>query len=109
MQPGHIWDPIINEELVDILYKPDVSVVYGIRCIRPSGEIELSNGDIISDVDTIILCSGYQYDYSLLPEAVNPIKAMPKAWREAESAGGQQLVRLYQGTYSRSESPLFRN
>jgi dimethylaniline monooxygenase (N-oxide forming) len=120
---GVLSNPIINDKIVDLLFEKKVSIVQGVRTITPSGDVELSNGDIISDVDTIILCTGYKYDFSVVPESVSPIRHANSQWDTSERTNGRQLHRMYQGFisldcpdslaflgvsgYPSSENPLF--
>lgn len=43
-----------------------VHVCGGINFINSAGSVVLTNGDILSDVDVVMLCTGYEYDFPFL-------------------------------------------
>ncbi|RDW81857.1 hypothetical protein BP6252_02969 [Coleophoma cylindrospora] len=98
--PGRMSNPIINDRIVDILRKGEVSIVQSLHSILPSGEAKLSDGQTISDIDTIILCTGYIYDYSLFDESISPISIRNPKWDASRASGNRSLQRLYQGIFS---------
>jgi dimethylaniline monooxygenase (N-oxide forming) len=93
-------NPIFNDKIVELLHEGKVEIVPALRNITASGDIELSNGHVISDVDTIILCTGYTYDFSHVPESVNPTRFKNAQWEATDRTNGRELYRLYQGIFS---------
>lgn len=93
-------NPIINDKIVSLIRNGEVSVVQSMRGILPSGHIELANEEILLAVDTIILCTGYQYDYSLVPQSISPIRDTNHQWEASGVSNGRPLPRLYQGILS---------
>jgi dimethylaniline monooxygenase (N-oxide forming) len=98
--PGGLSNPIFNGKIVGLLHEGKVEIVPAMRNITASGDIELSNGHVISDVDTIILCTGYKYDFSLVPDSVSPIRVKNAQWEASDRTNGRELYRLYQGIFS---------
>jgi dimethylaniline monooxygenase (N-oxide forming) len=96
---GGLSNPIFNDKIVELLHDGKVEIVPAMRNITASGDIELSNGHVTSDVDTIILCTGYKYDFSHVPESVNPKVKNPQ-WEASDRSNGRELYRLYQGIFS---------
>ncbi|KAH9204067.1 dimethylaniline monooxygenase 2 [Leptodontidium sp. 2 PMI_412] len=97
---GQMCNPIINDKIIDMLRKGQVSVVQTMRSVLKSGEIELVSEEVLSDVDTIILCTGYKYDYSLLPGYASPIRDSNRQWEACPASSGRPLPKLYQGIFS---------
>lgn len=61
-------NPIINDRIVSFLKKGKVNIVQSMKSINSEGEVGLVNGEVLKDVNTIILCTGYTYDYSLFQQ-----------------------------------------
>jgi dimethylaniline monooxygenase (N-oxide forming) len=97
---GQMCNPIINDKIVNLMRKSEVSVVQSMRRVLSSGVIELVGGEILSDVDTIILCTGYQYNYSLVSETISPIRHTNSRWEASRASNKRPLHRLYQGILS---------
>jgi dimethylaniline monooxygenase (N-oxide forming) len=97
---GKMCNPIINDKIVNLMRKGEVSVVQSMRRILSSGDIELVDSEILSDVDTIILCTGYQYNYSLVPKSISPIRHTNSQWEASRASNNRPLPRLYQGILS---------
>lgn len=97
---GRMCNPIINDKIVDLLRASKVSIIQSMRSVNSSGEIELVNGQNLQDVDTIILCTGYNYDFSAIPESLNPMRHSNPLWEASATTSGRKLVHLYQGIFS---------
>ncbi|KAF9776439.1 hypothetical protein IL306_005374 [Fusarium sp. DS 682] len=69
--------------------------------VRVAGpkKIELTDGTCL-DVDTIIWCTGYKADFSLLDPSVDPTRNTTPKWAEAIGSRGKPLPRLYQNVFS---------
>ncbi len=66
--------------------------------ILPSDTIELTDGTLLSDVDSIILCTVYHYEFSLLPEHLNANRNQAPNWLAARNTGKKQpFPSLYRG------------
>ncbi|RDW62513.1 hypothetical protein BP5796_10815 [Coleophoma crateriformis] len=98
--PGRISNPIINDHIVDLFRQGEVCIVPSLHSILPSGEAKLSDGQRISDIDTIILCTGYEYDFSLFDESISPINIRNPEWDASRVTSNRPLRRLYQGIFS---------
>lgn len=66
-------NPIINDRIVSLLKKGEVNVVQSMKSVNSEGEVGLADGEVLKE-DTIILCTGYTYDYSLIPAEISPIR-----------------------------------
>jgi len=97
---GQQANPVVNDSLVHCLHNKSVIPVHNLRHVRASGELELGDGSILADVDTIIFCTGYEYDCSILPDDINPMMVPHPEWDELPKVNGRRLVDLYQGIYS---------
>lgn len=91
--------PVINEYIVDLLRCGDVTIVEGIKEIKQSGAIQLAGGQVLEDIDAIIVCTGYRYDFSILPDSLNP-EIRHAEWDASTRTNGRKLHRLYQGIFS---------
>jgi dimethylaniline monooxygenase (N-oxide forming) len=98
--PGQMCNPIINDKVVDRFWSGEITVVHNLAAVQPTGEPKLVDGTVLSDVDTIIFCTGYEYDLSILSDDVNPVLNPHPEWDRLPSTAGKPLVDLYQGIYS---------
>jgi dimethylaniline monooxygenase (N-oxide forming) len=64
--------PVFSDDLADNLRDGSVQALPGISEVMGPKSIRFTDGRVIEDVDTIIFCSGYHYDTSLLPGVGNP-------------------------------------
>jgi dimethylaniline monooxygenase (N-oxide forming) len=97
---GQMCNPIINDRIVNLLQKGEVNIVQTMSRILPSGDVELIDGKMISDTDTIILCTGYTYDYSLIPESISPVRDINRKWQASQASSNRPLHKLYRGLLS---------
>ena len=98
--PSQMANPIVNDKIADLLYKREVEIVLPIRKMTKTGIVELTDGRLLPDVDTIILCTGYHYDFSLVPNALDPTREKNPIWDSSKRTNGRELHRLYQGFFS---------
>ncbi|KAJ5521625.1 hypothetical protein N7527_005740, partial [Penicillium freii] len=88
--------PIVSDNLVDNLSKEHITSVCPINGILDNKTVEFSNGTKV-EVDSIIWCTGYTIDYSVLG------KSNPTLYRETEGVpvtNGRKMPRLYQNVIS---------
>lgn len=98
--------PVFSDDLAENLRNGRVQAVTGIKEITGPRSIELTDGTIIDDLDAIIVCSGYHYDFSVVRGAGDPtdpaiapdhqkrIRAAP------HSSEHDKFPRLYRGFIS---------
>ena len=91
--------PVVSDSLVDELHAGNIISTAGIKEIIDDRTVRFSDGTQLS-VDTIILCTGYKPDFSLLGREVDPTRNTTKAWAAAIGSGGRPLPRLYQNVIS---------
>ena len=91
--------PLITDDLVDSLRAGSVTSVHGIQRFIGENKIELSDGTILEDVDTVILCTGYMPDFSVTPD-FDPLS--PTSTDESFTKAGLKtppLAHLYQNMF----------
>ena len=91
--------PIISDNLVDLLESGDIESVEGLKRVTSHNEVELDD-DTRLEVDTIIWCTGYKTDFSLLDRSVDPTRHTTPEWDAAIGSRGKPLPRLYQNVFS---------
>lgn len=91
--------PVISDNLIPLLESGDITSVPKIKRVTGPREIELTDGKRL-DVDTIIWCTGYEADFSLLDPSVDPTRNTTPKWAEAIGSRGKPLPRLYQNVFS---------
>lgn len=87
--------PIISDNLVHHLSNGDITSLTPIREILDEKTIELSDGSHV-EVDSIIWCTGYTVDYSILGKS-EPILNRRNG---IETGNGRKIPRLYQNVLS---------
>lgn len=91
--------PIISDNLVDLLESGAIQSVEGVKQIVGPNEVELDDGTRL-EVDTIIFCTGYKTEFSLLDRSVDPTRHTTPKWDSAVGSRGKPLPRLYQNIFS---------
>lgn len=98
--------PIFSDDLAQNLRDGAVQSVAGVsRVTGPRGVI-LTDGSVVDDLDAIIVCSGYRYDFSVVPGAGNPVdpRMAPDGYRRIRAAPHYEddnpFPRLYRGYIS---------
>ncbi|KAF3921920.1 hypothetical protein ABW20_dc0101573 [Dactylellina cionopaga] len=98
--PIHNVSPVMNDNLIDLLDRGKVKSVHGIKRFLADGtSIELTNGQILESIDSVIYCTGYDFDYSFLGEGANPTAFPTPEWDQAEHAKSMPYPRLYRGMF----------
>ncbi|KAF5650554.1 monooxygenase [Fusarium tjaetaba] len=64
--------PLFSEHLADNLKDGTVKSVQGIKEVTDPKTITLTDGTVLEDVDAIIFCSGYGYDFSIVKGPGDP-------------------------------------
>lgn len=64
--------PLFSEHLADNLKDGTVKSVQGIKEVTGPKTITLTDGTVLEDVDAIIFCSGYGYDFSIVEGPGDP-------------------------------------
>ncbi|KAF4961788.1 hypothetical protein FSARC_10084 [Fusarium sarcochroum] len=91
--------PIVSDNLVSLLESGDIASVGGLKRVTGPKEVELDDGTRL-DADTIIWCTGYQSDFSLLDRSVDPTRNTTPEWDAVIGSRGKPLPRLYQNLFS---------
>ena len=87
--------PIISDNLVQNLVKGDIISLNPIRQFLGGKTVELTDGTHV-EVDSIIWCTGYTVDYSILGKS----SPLPSRTNGIKSANGRAIPRLYQNILS---------
>ncbi|KAL3427107.1 hypothetical protein PVAG01_00616 [Phlyctema vagabunda] len=89
---------IISDKLVDELNEGNIASVSGLKGIIDGKTVQLDDGTKL-EVDTIILCTGYKPDFSILGE-YDPSLTINPNWVASSGSRGKPLPRLYQNIFS---------
>lgn len=84
---------LINDDLIPALRAGEVHSTHGIRRVVGPRSLEMEDGSVLEDVDTIVACTGYNTSFDLLGDAVTFTKTnpSPKVLRQPD---------LYQNVFS---------
>ncbi|DAA76291.1 TPA_exp: Uncharacterized protein A8136_0963 [Trichophyton benhamiae CBS 112371] len=88
--------PIISDNLIDNLSSGRVISLPAIRHVCDGTTIEMTDGTVI-EVDSIVWCTGYTVDYSMLGKSDPTIYDQKDA---CEMSNGRKMPRLYQNVIS---------
>jgi dimethylaniline monooxygenase (N-oxide forming) len=66
-------NPTVGDELAINLLNSSVESVHAIDSFTGPASILLVDGTQLHDIDAIICCTGYSFDFSLLPSSVDPM------------------------------------
>ncbi|KAH3958799.1 hypothetical protein HBH98_202490 [Parastagonospora nodorum] len=91
--------PMVSDTLVDHLHAGDIESVPVMKRIISPTTVELENGRQI-DVDTIIWCTGYKSDFSIMHPDYDPSAPTNTAWTQAQGANNKSLFNLYLNVFS---------
>lgn len=64
--------PVLSDDLAQNLGNGSVESVFGIKEVTGPKSVLLTDGRVLEDIDTIMVCSGYHYDFSLVKGAGDP-------------------------------------
>ncbi|KAF3918752.1 hypothetical protein ABW21_db0200991 [Orbilia brochopaga] len=92
--------PTVNDYLVDYLKSDKIKSVHGIKRYLPDGtSIEMLDGEILTDIDAVIYCTGYRYDFSYLGKDADPTAEQTPEWNALPHAKVTPYARLYWGIW----------
>ncbi|KAM0546701.1 hypothetical protein ACHAPJ_010738 [Fusarium lateritium] len=98
--------PLFSEDFADNLQNGNVTSVLGIREVTGPKSLVLTDGTVLDDIDALIFCSGYGYDFSVVKGTANPTNpALAPDRHERIKATkyyveGDDFARLYRGFLS---------
>ena len=94
--------PVANDHLLDLLADGSLASVAGIRRFRADGTtVELDDGTELTDIDAVVCCTGYRYDYSAVSGAeADPTAHPTPEWDAAPHNNSTTYPRLYMGLFS---------
>ncbi|ATY62734.1 dimethylaniline monooxygenase 2 [Cordyceps militaris] len=90
---------IVSDNLVANFAAGVVKSVPAVTSILDGSTVQLSDGSTVT-VDSIICCTGYRKDFSLVDCAVDPTRDTLPSWFDLPGAYGKPLPRLYQNIFS---------
>ncbi|KAI8629676.1 FAD/NAD(P)-binding domain-containing protein [Xylariaceae sp. FL1651] len=83
--------PAVQEDFIPALRRGDITPVHGFKDFAGDSEVLLEDGTIV-EVDAVIFCTGYDLDFSIMPELeMNGACGLPL--RTAEELSYSQSVR----------------
>ncbi|KAM4066545.1 flavin-binding monooxygenase-like domain-containing protein [Hirsutella rhossiliensis] len=100
--------PLISDELPRYLRHGAIETVHGVQEITGPDSVTLTDGRELTNIDAIITCSGYCYDFSLIQGSGNPTDPMyaDDRFEKLDSAPfrdrSEPFARLYHGILSES-------
>ena len=100
--------PIVNDKILHCFVDGSVTPVAGLRRFvstddasnQNSATIELTDGTILSSIDTVIFSTGYNSSYAILGPSADPTAAPTPELDAAPYTTGGPFPRLYQGLFS---------
>ena len=98
--------PIFSDELAELLSSGRVKATPGIKEVSGRRSLTMTDGTVLEDVDAIVVCSGFDSDFSLLPEEASPTNPnfASDGYKRMRSARycetNTESPRLYQGFLS---------
>ena len=94
--------PVANDHLLDRLADGSLTSVAGIRRFHDDGAtVELDDGACLADVEAVICCTGYRYDFSIAADpAADPTSPPTPEWDRAKHSNAMAYPRLYMGLFS---------
>lgn len=91
--------PIVSDTLISNFADGHVTSIPGIASILDSHTLQLDDGSKL-EVDSIIWCTGYRSDFSILDASADPTRHTAERWTKAAGSRGKPLPRLYQNVLS---------
>ena len=92
-----VTPPLIADEIFPLMRSGFVEPVSGVSKITSSKSVELTDGRLLSDIDVIIYCTGYDMCVPFMTDDINPYPATGEA------------ANLYRGIFPLHEDPAVRN
>ncbi|MCJ1401248.1 hypothetical protein MMC11_004460 [Xylographa trunciseda] len=91
--------PTITDTLIPSLQAGNIISVHGIKRFLSSSSIELLDGTVLTDVDAVILCTGYDPRFDLMPDHNPTSTPQTKDFVLKTGYNGPALARLYQNIF----------
>ncbi|MCJ1289807.1 hypothetical protein MMC34_001340 [Xylographa carneopallida] len=91
--------PTITDTLIPCLHAGSITSVHGIHRFRSAKAIELLDGSILTDIDAVVLCAGYQPRLDLMPDHNPTASPQTRAFVQKTGYNGPPLARLYQNIF----------
>jgi dimethylaniline monooxygenase (N-oxide forming) len=94
--------PIVAaDEFVDGMRNAQIRPIAGIKEVTGPDSLVLTDGTAVSDIDTIVFCTGYKANLSMFDGSpYDPTRHTSARWTNAKGANGRPLPRLYQNIFS---------
>ncbi|KAF2234096.1 FAD/NAD(P)-binding domain-containing protein [Viridothelium virens] len=93
--------PLINDEIISCLRAGTVKSARDIRRFIPdSKSLEFTDGVTLTDIDGVIFCTGYYFDWSIFASEADPTAFAATEWDASPHQNGLRFPRLYQGLLS---------
>ncbi|KAL5120447.1 hypothetical protein ACEQ8H_001737 [Pleosporales sp. CAS-2024a] len=92
--------PMVSDTLVHHLHAGDIESVPGLRRILDGTNTVQLDNERLMDLDTIIWCTGYTSDFSVLDPLYDPSTPPSAAWARAKGSNGKNLFNLYLNVFS---------
>lgn len=64
--------PVFSDNFGEDLMSGIIESVVGISAFSGPRSVQLTDGSVLKDIDVVVLCSGYEYDFSLVPADADP-------------------------------------
>ena len=88
--------PVAADQIVPHLRSGFVQPVLGVKRVTGPRSVELTDGQVLDDIDKIIYCTGYHFDLPCVPEEYNPTPVQgvpPRLYRNIFSLHPDPAVR----------------
>ncbi|KAF3907848.1 hypothetical protein ABW20_dc0101101 [Dactylellina cionopaga] len=105
--------PVMNDHIIDMFHTGQIKSVHGIKRYLDDGtsiELEggtpnsggdgIDDGKILRNIDAVIYCTGYDYDFSYLGPEADPTAYSTPEWDKLEHTKLTRYPRLYWGILS---------
>lgn len=98
--------PFFSDDMADNLRESRIETVLGVQEVTGPKSVALTDGSVLEDIDAIVFCTGYQFDFSVIRGAGDPTDSVqaPDHYKAIESAPfynpDDKFARLYKGFLS---------
>ncbi|KAI6772168.1 hypothetical protein HG530_003126 [Fusarium avenaceum] len=98
--------PLFSDDFADNIKNGNIKSVFGIKEITGPKTIALTDGTVLEDIDAVVFCSGYDYDFSAIKGPGDPTDPAfaPDHLKKVKAAKyyneNNQFARLYHGFMS---------
>ncbi|ETN40413.1 uncharacterized protein HMPREF1541_04690 [Cyphellophora europaea CBS 101466] len=93
--------PVMNDHLVSLLRSGRVKSLPGVTSFSPDGHTAtFSDNTTLSNIDTVIFCTGFDFDHSFLGDSANPFLHPTPEWDNHPNSNNMPYARLYRGLFS---------